>query len=142
MAYERSWHAKSYKAASAINAGQAVAYLGALTPGSTLDETVVPCPSFNIYAIGVARATVATPGLPVDVDLSGYVKMIAAASMAPGAFVAVGSTNGVVIQIKASNIASAADGVGAGLRFILGYAETAAVAADIFTVRLNPSLLI
>lgn len=137
MAFEKSWHAKTYRAASVINAGQPVAMLGALTPASALDETIVPAGSVNVAVLGVARATVATVGMPVDVDLGGYVKAIAGASLGAGAYVGVGCVNGILVPMAASFAATQM-----ALRYVVGVAEVNAVAADIFTVRLAPAQII
>jgi hypothetical protein len=67
---------------------------------------------------------------PQRVAVSGVTKAIAAASLGAGARVAVGSTNGVLIPIGASNIASSANG--SGLRYVVGRALKNAVAGDVF----------
>lgn len=138
MAFENSNFSKTYRAASAVNAGQPVVLLGALTPGSALDETVVPAGSWNLDVLGVARATVATVGMPVTVDLApGFVKAIAAASLGAGARVAVGSTNGRLVPV-----APAFTGSTAAVKAVVGVAEVNAVDGDIFTVLLKPEQII
>jgi len=137
MAFENSNFAKSYKAASAVNAGQPVMLLGALTPGSAVNETIVPAGSSNLDVLGVARASVAAGGA-VDVDLPpGFVKVIAAASLGAGARVAVGSTNGRVVPA-----ALAFSGSTAAVKAVVGIAETSAVDGDIFTIQLRPEQII
>jgi len=136
MAFERSVRSKTYLAASAVSAMQPVAMLGAVTAGSARDEAVQAAPSYNIFPLGVARASALAGGV-VTVDLDGWVKCIAAASLGAGAPVAVGSTNGVIIPVAVT-----AAGPTAPPRFILGFAEDNAAAADVTTVRLAPQFLV
>lgn len=135
MAFERAVRSKTYLAASAINAFQPVSFLGALTPGSARDETVVPQASFNIDVLGVARATVATPGLPVQVDLDGWTKVLAAASIGAGSRIVVGSTNGVVILSAVGTVASQ-------IKYSIGTAEVSAVTGDLFAIKLKPEQIV
>src|SRR2546430_1967005 len=137
MAFERSVHSKTYRAASAILAMQPVALLGSLTAGSALDETIVPQGSWNIFPIGVARASAAI-GAAVTVDLANsFAKCVAGASIGAGAFVSVGSTNGVVGQFGITG-----GGSTVSQRFALGIAEQNAAAGDIFTVQVRPQYIV
>jgi len=137
MAFENSNFSKTYKAASAVNAHQPVMMLGALTPGSAVNETVVPAGSWNLDVLGVARAT-APAGGAVTVDLPpGFVKVIAAASLGAGARVAVGSSNGRLVPA-----ALAFTGSTAAVKAAVGIAETSAVDGDIFSIQLKPEVII
>jgi hypothetical protein len=137
MAFEHVILSKTYLVASAVNFGQPVALLGQVTPGSARDEAIHPAASLNIHVLGVARATCATPGLPVEVALDGFVKVVACGSLGAGAIVGVGSTNGRLIPQVPSAAATAM-----AVRWIVGTAETAAADAGIFTVRLKPDQIV
>lgn len=127
MAFEKRQESLSFIAASAVNMGQPVALLGAVTPGSAVDLKVVPAASLNIDAIGIARATQATVGLPVQVVVQGVAKVLAGASIGQGARIAVGSTNGVVAQ-------SALGAVASNVKFAVGRALVNAAAGDYFSI--------
>jgi hypothetical protein len=136
MAYENSNFSITARAASAINAHQPVAYVGAVTPGSAVDELVVPVGSLNIDVLGVSRATVATVGMPVTIDLPpGLVKVIAAASLGAGSRVAVGSTNGRLVPVALGAVASQ-------VKHSVGVAVLNASDGDIFTVLLKPEQIV
>lgn len=143
MAFENCQFSLTAFAASAINAGQPVALVGAVTPGSALSETVVPAGSVNVDVFGVARATAAVGGA-VDVDLAGVVKAIAAASIGAGARVVVGTTTGRLVPLIPSGLStSLGSALGAqGLRFAVGVALVSAVDADIFTILLKPEQVV
>lgn len=110
-----------------------------LQGGSALSETVMPAASLNIFAIGFTEASIAR-GQEVAVQYGGVAKGIAGASLGAGALVAVGSTNGILIPLTASNIASVANG--SGLRYTVGVALKNAAAADIFPVWVKPDQII
>ncbi len=136
MAFENSNFAHSFRAASAINAHQPVALVGAVNPASAGDLLVQPVGSLNEDVLGVARATVATAGLPVTVDLPpGFVKVIAAASLGAGARVVVGSTNGRMAPVALGSVAST-------VRNSVGIAVANAADADIFTILLKPEQVV
>ena len=132
MAFEQSWHSKTYRAASVVAQYQPVALLGAVTAGSALDETVVPVITNTVAFLGVARASAAIGG-EVDVDTAGYCKVVAAASLGAGAFV--GNNNGATYAV----VPIAAASIGAK---VLGQAEQNAAAGDVFTIRINPAAFI
>lgn len=126
-----------FVAASAIRQYVPVMFL----PGaSALSETIQQAGSYNDDAFGFTIATVATYGDPAAVAVSGVTKAIAAASLGAGARVAIGSTNGVLIPIGASNIASSANGTGG--RFVVGRALKNAAAGDVFPVLIEPSQIV
>ena len=56
MAFENSNFSHTCRAASAVNAGQPVALVGAVAAGSALDETVVPAGSLNLDVFAPVRA--------------------------------------------------------------------------------------
>ena len=126
------------KAASAINIRVPVSFLPA---ASALSETVYRTPSINQLSIGLAQATAASPGDPVTLVHPGEVGWgVAGASLGAGALVGVGSTNGILIPLTPSNIASSADG--SGLRYSVGIALKNAAAADEFPVFVKPDQII
>lgn len=137
MAYTNHGERLSLKAASAIAQNVPVMFLPG---GSALDLTVQRAGSINDIAVGMTIATVATYGDPAAVIVSGEAKGIAGASLGAGALVGVGSTNGILIPLIASNIASVADG--SGLRFVVGRALVNAAAADVFTIQIKAEQLV
>lgn len=129
------------KGASAMRAYVPIAFIVAGAGGSSLSETVLPAGSFNDYPFGITLATVATYGDPVSYWQRGDVaKCVAGASLGAGAQVALGSSNGILIPLTASNIASAANG--SGLRYVVGTALKNAAAGDLFPVAVNPAQII
>jgi hypothetical protein len=113
-----------------------------LPGGSALSETVQAAASFNSDAFGFTIATVGTYGQEVAVAVDGVTKAIAGASLGAGCNLGVGSTNGILVPIVASNLASAADGVGAGLRYKVGRALKNAAAGDVFPVLIDPDQIV
>jgi hypothetical protein len=130
------------KAASQINQWVPVSFLPA---GSALSETVYRTGSLGEFSVGLAFATVASPGDPVTLIHMGEVgKGIAGASLGAGAIVAVGSTNGILIPQIPSGLSTAlGSAVGAaGLRWSVGIALKNAAAGDIFPVYVKPDQII
>lgn len=128
MAWENSNFSTTFRAASVIAQYQAVTMLGNVTPGSALDETVIPAAASGNAVIGVARAS-AGVGEPVTVDHApGVVKMLAAASLGAGAFVGIFGATWSVVPVAAASI---------GIKAI-GYARMSAAAGDVFPVQLQP----
>lgn len=126
------------KAASQINANVPVSFL---RTASALSETVYRTGSTNEWVLGMTFATVASPGDPVTLIRPGEVgKGIAGASLGAGAHVALGSTNGILIPLGASGIASPASTGEA--RYIVGQALKNAAAGDIIPVYVNPMQLV
>lgn len=82
MAYEVGEFAISGRAASNINAGMPITLVGAVTPGSALND-VYQHATLAKLIVGVARAT-ALAGKAVDVQIHGVVKVKAGASVGPG----------------------------------------------------------
>lgn len=134
MAHFNHGETESLKGASAIAAFVPVMYLPG---GSALDETVQRAGSLNDIAVGMTIATVASPGDPVTVVVSGRAKGVAGASLGAGALVGVGSTNGILIPQTPSVIATAM-----ALRTIVGRAVINAVAGDVFTIQVKPEQII
>lgn len=137
MAFELESQSESlaFIAASAVNAGQPVALVGAVNAASAQDLKVIPAASCNIDAIGIARATQATVGLPVKVVVRGVTKALAGASIGMGARVIVGSTNGVVAVGTLNAVAS-------NVRFQIGRALVNAASGDLFSVWLQPDQIV
>lgn len=136
MAHYNHENVLSLKAASAIAAWVPVQFLQG---ASALTETVQRNGSLNIEAVGFTIATIASPGDPVAVVDQGEVKAIAGASLGAGADLAVGSTNGILIPLAASALATGAIGE---IRYTVGKAKYNAAAGDIFTVVVKPEQLI
>lgn len=129
------------KAASAMRAYAPIAFVVAGAGGSVLSETVLPAGSFNDFAFGITSATVASAGDPVSYWSPHDVgKGIAAASLGAGAFVVVGSSNGVLIPLTPSWGASVA--AAAAPRYRVGIALKNAVAGDFFPVYISPQQLL
>ncbi len=122
------------KAASAIAQWVPAMFLPG---GSALDLTVHRAGSLNDIAVGMTIATVASPGEPVELVVSGQAKAIAGASLGAGALVGVGSTNGVLIPQTPSVLATAM-----ALRTIVGRALANAVAGDVFTIQVKPEQIV
>jgi hypothetical protein len=112
----------------------------ALQGGSALKETVIRNGSWNVEALGFTLATVASPGDPVAVVVDGIVKGTAGASLGTGARVAVGSTNGILVPINASGVASPASTGEA--RYSVGKSLYNAVAGDVISVLVDPSQIV
>lgn len=134
MAHYNHTEVESLKAASVIAGFVPVMFLPG---GSALDETVHRAGSINDVALGMTIATVATPGDPVAVVTAGRAKGIAGASLGAGAFLGVGSTNGILIPLSPS--AAAAPTLA---RYIVGQSLVNAVAGDVFTVKVKPEQFI
>lgn len=86
--------------------------------------------------IGLTYATVATFGTDAQIVYFGVAKAIAATTIAYGARVAVGSTNGALGPLTPSGVGSIL-GVTQAPRYSLGRALTAAAAGDVFSVILE-----
>lgn len=112
--------------------------------GSSVSETVYRAGSTNDYPIGMTTATGASPGDPVSIQVDGVVKGIAGASLGAGAFVGVGSTNGILIPVLASGLSTGlGSALGAqGLRFKVGISLKNAAAGDFFPVLLDPDQVV
>jgi hypothetical protein len=115
-------------AASNINAGAAVALVGAVTAGSAADEKYQTATVAKQIA-GVARAT-ALAGRAVDVHMFGVVKCLAAASIGAGAPVGPVSGGSTALGIVASGSQK------------VGWSLVNAAAGDLFSVRLEPGVFI
>lgn len=122
------------KAASAIAQWVPAMFLPG---GSALDETVHRAGSLNDIAVGMTIATVASPGDPVTLVVSGRAKAIAGASLGAGALVGVGSVNGILIPQTPSVTATAM-----ALRTIVGRALKNAVAGDVFEIQVKPEQIV
>lgn len=130
------------KAASAIAQFAPVSFLPA---GSALSEVVYRTGSLIEMSIGLAFATVASPGDPVTLIHPGEVgKGIAGASLGAGAPLVVGSTNGILIPQLASGLSTAlGSALGAlAARWSVGIAVKNAAAGDIFPVYVKPDQII
>jgi hypothetical protein len=122
-------------AASAINAYLPVKQ----NPG--VDSGFVAAASVNDDVVGMTIATVPTWGGDLAVVFQGVAKAIAGASLGAGARVGVGSSNGVLVPIPASGVASG--GAAVNLRFSIGRAQTGAtVAGQVFSVLLQPEQIV
>lgn len=106
-------------AASAIRAGEPV------RSSASAPHEVLPVGTTNVRVLGIAVATAASPGDPVAVETEGVTVARAAASLGPGALVAIASTNGRL-------------GVAASGAQIVGESQVAAVDGDFFSVLLKP----
>lgn len=134
MAHHIHGDVMPYKGASAIGAWVPVM---ALPGGSALDETVQRAGSINDVAIGMTIATVASPGDSAAVVMTGRAKAIAGASLGEGAFLGVGSVNGILIPLSPSAAAAPT-----ALRYVVGKAIVNAAAGDIFTIEVKPEQFI
>lgn len=126
-----------------MKAASAIAQYVPVTPvpaGSSLSETVYRAGSINDYPLGFTIATVGTYGQEVSVQYSGVVKAVAGASLGAGALLGVGSTNGILIPMTPSNIASAANGT--GVRWSAAVALKNAAAGDIMPVLVKADQII
>lgn len=137
MAHDQEGPRLPLKAASAI-----AQYVPVTMPagGSALSETVIRAGSINDFPLGFTTATIATYGEAVGVQYAGVVKGVAGASLGAGAPLGVGSTNGILIPLAASNIASSANGT--GVRWMVGVALKNAAAADLVPVWIKPDQII
>lgn len=133
MAYTSDPAYVSRQMASAMGA-----YLPVKSSASTARAALLAA-SINDKLIGFTQATVGTYGSAHPIQTRGVVKAIAAASLGPGALVAVGSTNGALSPVLASGAASV---TGYPVRYIAGIAEEAAPAGGIFSVLLDPAQIV
>lgn len=136
MAHEISRWAVPGRAASAINAGAAVALVGAINAASAGDNLYIRATT-TAQIMGLSRASVAQ-GQALEVDVEGVGKARAAASLGAGAFVGPASgvaTDGLVPM--ALTVGSAMFG-----RVKLGQALENAAAGDIFSVFIQPDQLL
>lgn len=127
-------HVESYKAASAINAYAAVQLdttAFQVLPASGASNGVAP-------AYGLAMATAAS-FTNVPVQVGGWGKAIAAASLGVGCFVGAGIGTTSLVPIAASGVASALGAVQYP-KYVLGVALEAAAAGAIFTVAIRPQV--
>lgn len=123
---------------SRVMASAMGAYLPVKSSASTA-RAAVPAASINDKLIGFVQATVGTYGIAQNVQVGGVVKAIAAASLGPGALVAIGSSNGRLIPVVASGAASVAN---YPVRHIAGIAEEGAADGGIFSVLLDPAQIV
>jgi hypothetical protein len=124
MAYEVGEFAVSGLAASNIQAGFPVALVGQVTAGSAADERYQQA-TIGKGLVGVARAT-ALAGRAVDVQITGVVKVRAAASLAAGSFIGpISGGSSMSFVTGASNP-------------VVGIALNNAAAGDLFPVLLVP----
>lgn len=135
MAYTVDPHYISRVMASAMGAFLPVKHSASTSRGG------VPAASLNDLVIGFTRATVGTYGLAEPVQTGGVVKAVAAASLGPGAIVGIGSSNGRLIPLAASGVASGAPAAAAP-RYRVGVAEDGAADGDIFPVLLDIAQII
>lgn len=136
MAHHMDRYNLPLKAASAINQNVPVTFNAA---ASALSETVIRAGSVNDDVLGMSIASAAA-GAEVAVSFYGVTKGVAGASLGAGARLGVGSTNGILIPLTASNIASAANGT--GLRYTVGRALKNAAAGDVIPIVLDPTQII
>lgn len=140
MAEYRHDQPEPFIAASAMSA-----FVPVFMPlASSRDNVVVPLATNNVLPIGFTHASVASAGDPVQINLSGRSKAIAAASFGAGAEVGVASTNGALGPLLPSGVLPSF-GASAGLqlpRFVLGFSPVAQAAGDVFTVILRPRQII
>lgn len=118
--------------------------MGAFVPvqflqgGSALGETVMQAPTWNVLQFALTQATVASPGDPVEIFQQADVgKGIAGASLGAGAFVGVGSTNGVLAPL--APVAAGPTGLP---RWAIGVALSNAAPGDIFSVYVTPAQIV
>lgn len=143
MAHANNGQGLPFSAASAIGQGVVAALLQV---ASSLDEKITPAASSGWAGIpiGITLATVASPGDPAGVVVSGVAKARAAASVGAGAPVGAASTNGALGPVLPSGIL-ASFGASAGLqpqRWSVGLALTDAQAGEYFSVLVNPAQVI
>lgn len=100
----------------------------------------VPAGSINDRVLGFTPATVGTYNLAQNVQLGGAAKAIAAASLGPGALVAIGSSNGRMIPVVPSGGPASANLV--RVAYTVGIAEHGAADGETFTVLLDPAQLV
>jgi hypothetical protein len=134
MAYDHNenFNTESFRAASNIQFGA----------GVMLDTTnafrVVPASaaSAGIAAVyGVAKATAASVGISLPVQTGGWAHALAGASLGIGAYVGLGiGTSSFVPFTPSGAIASYP-------KFVLGIALENASAGSLFTVKINPGLV-
>lgn len=136
MAHHMDRYNLPLKAASAIAQNVPVTFLAA---GSAANETVVRAGSINDDVIGMSIASIAA-GQEAAVAFYGVTKGIAGASLGAGARLGVGSTNGILIPLTASNIASAANGT--GLRYTVGRSLKNAAAGDVIPIVIDQNQII
>lgn len=111
---------------------------------STRDEVVLPANSIAQDIVGLTIATVATPGDPAAVVVSGRAKAVCAASVGAGARVGIASTNGGLGPLVPSGLSTAlGSALGAGgLRFAVGRTLKSYAPGEVMTVLLNPQQVI
>jgi hypothetical protein len=109
------------------------AYLPVKSSASTARGAVAAA-SLNDNLLGFVQGTVGTYGVAYAVQTRGVCKAIAAASLGPGALVAVGSSNGRLIPVAATPVPSL-------VRYAAGISEEGAADGNTFSVLLNPSQL-
>lgn len=138
MAHTNHEDAYTYHAASAIGAWLPVKQLAA---PSARDGYVVAAASLNDDVFGFTTATVASAGNEVAIVTGGIVKALAAASLGNGARVAVGSTNGRLVPIGPSGIAS---GAPAAIlpKFVAGRSQQAAADGQVFSVMIQAEQIV
>jgi len=115
------------------------AYLPVKSSASTA-RGAVPAASLNDRILGFVQATVGTYGIAQNVQTGGVIKAIAAASLGPGALLAIGSSNGRLIPIAASGGPASANLV--AVRYTAGIAEAGAADGEIFSVLLDPAQIV
>ena len=132
MAHESEVYGRPFIAASVINFGAGVAF------ASGAAEKVHPASALHTQPlVGIAVATAASPGVPVAIQDAGVAKAIAAASIAAGKPVTVGSINGALIEFTPSSFNTASQFTAAP-QHALGYAMDNAGAGDVFSVLVRP----
>jgi hypothetical protein len=123
------------KAASGMGQWVPVQFLAG---GSALSETVIAAATWNAFQFGLSAATVASPGDPLELFQQGDVgKGIAGASLGAGAFVGIGSTNGILAPL-----AAIAAGPTQPPRFAVGIALSNAAPGDVFSVYIDPTQVV
>lgn len=123
------------KAASTMGAYLPITFL---LGGSSLSETVRLAATWSEIQFGLTLATVVAAGDPVQfAPLGDVAKGIAGASMGAGAFVGVGSTNGVLAPL-----AAVAAGPTGAARYAVGITMKNAAIGDIIPVFLTPQQIV
>lgn len=127
------------KYVSRVQASAMGAFLPVKSSASTA-RAAVPAGSINDRVLGFTTATVGTYGIAQNVQTDGACKAIAAASLGPGALLAIGSSNGRLIPVSPSGGPASANLV--AVRYTVGIAEEAAADGGIFSIMLDPQQIV
>jgi hypothetical protein len=121
-------------------AASAVAMYAVLKRDLTVDNQYFTAGSVNDDAVGISLATVPTYGYAVPVAVEGVTKVLVIASSGAGARMSVGSTNGGVIPVIPSGLAtSIGSALGVqGLRYSIGVLQEARAAGEYGSLFIDP----